>query len=414
MRPAGLRSFLVVTVPVYLCLLWVASCISRPNGAFLFLGGVAALLACLFALRRGRRGPLFSLYLVMLLMAMSVLSVEGALRLFPNVLTGKTANCAYNGYHDLSGGIYRRDRFMGLAMKPNCRREIYWNGHWWLHESNAAGYRGRQVNHADAVFLGDSMIYGHGVENDDTVSSRFADHTSLEPANLGQQGTCAIQYWLRLCDPGLSLHPRFVFVCCHPNDIDEAPYFYSDNELYAFLARPLDDDQAPVVQRYFQPRAWWRPDQMWNDYFALPLRAAGALSGLQQSTQETCATTRPASAKCFVPDPAIIDAPFAPWEASDSAKRRLGWEANLRALEKIAQRCRQQGATLVLFDIGYPRAFSRAIEKEAARLGVRYSPAGRAALDRALAGEETYLANDGHWSAHGCDVIAVELAKEVR
>src|SRR5262249_4798990 len=43
------------------------------------------------------------------------------------------------------------------------------------------------------------------------------------------------------------------------------------------------------------------------------------------------------------------------------------------------------------------------------RLGVTYVPAGQAALARALAGEETYLANDGHWSPHGCDVVAREL-----
>src|SRR5207244_224482 len=155
---------------------------------------------------------------------------------------------------------------------------------------------------------------GHGVQNDDTVSSRFAVQTSLEVANLGQQGTCAIQYWLRLCEPGLSLHPRMVFVCCHPNDIDAAPYYYSDEELQAFLARSLDDDTAPVVQRYFQPRPWWRPDQAWNDYLALPLRAAGALTGLKQSAQETGGAAAPRSipATCFVPDPAIVDAPFAP------------------------------------------------------------------------------------------------------
>ena len=35
------------------------------------------------------------------------------------------------------------------------------------------GYRGAAVDAADVVFLGDSMIYGHGVENDQTVPSQF-------------------------------------------------------------------------------------------------------------------------------------------------------------------------------------------------------------------------------------------------
>ncbi len=419
MRPAGLKSFLAATVPLYLTLLWVVSSISRPSGAFLFLGGVVALLGCLLALGRGRRGPLFGLYLVLVFSAVSLLCLESVLRLFPGVLVGKTANWAYSGYHDLPGGIYRRDRHMGLAMRPNCRREIYWNGHWWLHEANAAGYRGPEVDHAEAVFLGDSMIYGHGVQNEQTVSSRFGAHTGLRVANLGQQGTCAIQYWLRLRELGVSLQPRVVFVCCHPNDIDEAPYYYSDAELRQFLSRPLDDDEPPVVQRYFLPRASWRPDQVWSEYLALPLRTAGAVTGLTHSAHEASGSeARPADptgpAACFVPSPGIVEAPFAPWQSDSPEKRQLGWQAHQRALEKIARCCRQHGATMVLFDLGYSRAFSQATEAMAVQLGVRYSPAGRVALTRALAGEETYLMNDGHWSAHGGDVVALELAKEVR
>ena len=55
-------------------------------------------------------------------------------------------------------------------------------------------------------------------------------------------------------------------------------------------------------------------------------------------------------------------------------------------------------------------AFSAAIRSLADRLGVTYVAAGQVALERALAGEETYLANDGHWSPHGCDFVARELA----
>ena len=53
-------------------------------------------------------------------------------------------------------------------------RRAYWQGHWWRHSANAAGFRGALVDQADAVFLGDSMIYGHGVEDEETVSSQFA------------------------------------------------------------------------------------------------------------------------------------------------------------------------------------------------------------------------------------------------
>ena len=63
------------------------------------------------------------------------------------------------------------------------------------HQCGGAG--GGHLDGADAVFLGDSMIYGHGVENDQTVPSRFAAHTGLVVVNLGQQGTDLLQMWLR-------------------------------------------------------------------------------------------------------------------------------------------------------------------------------------------------------------------------
>jgi hypothetical protein len=372
-------------------------------------------MASLVAMRSGRRGPLFGLYFAVLLAAASVASLEAVLRIFPGVLTGQTANYAYSGYHDHSGGIYRCDRHMGLAMRPNLRREIYWNGHWWLHEANAAGYRGPQVHRAAAVFLGDSMIYGHGVANDDTVSSCFRARTGLEVANLGQQGTCAIQYWLRLRDVGLSLSPCVVFVCCHPNDIDEPCYFYSADELRRFLERPIDDGQPPTVLEKFLPRPWWSLEEIWNEYLAIPLRVTGAMNGLKLKASDPSGTrTSPAApALGYASVAGMIDAHFAPWEATASEEARLGWQAHVRSLEKIAWCCRRQGATMILFDIGVPREFSKAMESLAHQLGVRYSSAGRIALDRALAGADIYLANDGHWSAHGCDVIAAELAKEM-
>lgn len=52
-------------------------------------------------------------------------------------------------------------------------------------------------------------------------------------------------------------------------------------------------------------------------------------------------------------------------------------------------------------------------EASVKRLGVRYSDAGRVALDRCLEGEEIYLENDGHWTVRGSEVVAEALARDV-
>jgi hypothetical protein len=44
-------------------------------------------------------------------------------------------------------------------------------------------------------------------------------------------------------------------------------------------------------------------------------------------------------------------------------------------------------------------------------VGAEYSSAGAQALQRALAGEPVYLANDGHWTGRGAAIVAEALAQ---
>ena len=81
------------------------------------------------------------------------------------------------------------------------------------------------------------------------------------------------------------------------------------------------------------------------------------------------------------------------------------------SLREVARECGRIGARLVLFDIGYPRAFSAATRSLAGEIGAEYSPAGEVALARAWRGTRVYLANDGHWTAEGARIVAEELAR---
>src|SRR5262249_49613281 len=148
--------------------------------------------------------------------------LETVLRLAPGVLSGSVADQAYSGYHCYAGGIYVPDYHLGFTLRPNCSRDLYWAGHWWRHATNAPRYPRAAVERADAAFLGDSMIYGHGVEDAQTVPSQFHARTGWAVANLGQQGTCLIQMAMRYQHRGAGLQPRVVFVCSHFNDITDA------------------------------------------------------------------------------------------------------------------------------------------------------------------------------------------------
>jgi hypothetical protein len=335
------------------------------------------------------------------------------LLLFPAVLSGQLANYTFNGYHPGRGGIYSPDRRLGLAMKPGLRRRMHWNGHWWTHETNEDGYRGPRLARADAVFLGDSMVYGHGLETEQTVPAQFARLGGQTAANLGQPATCLIQALLLFDEKGAPLKPRRVFVCVHYNDAQDAVDAYPKAELEGFLRDPR---QLPVA-RTDEPRPF-HPFDLWADELSAPLLGARLVSGLRGRDwvfnapapgRQERAARRPhvpsAQERESAYPPAADDAPPLP---------RLGWLANRQALAELRREAAGGGADLVVFDLGYPRAFSEAVEGMAAAVGAKYNAAGRVALERAVAGEPVYLANDGHWSARGTELIARELLRGQR
>jgi hypothetical protein len=402
----------VLLVAGELALLWViASAASRGQGLWFFAAGLAALAAALLAYRRGRRPVLYGLWFASLLAALTALGLEAALHLWPGILEGRVANVAYTGYHWQRGGIYRLDPHAGPVMRPGVRRRMYWNGHWWTHDSNAEAYRGPLLGRAPAVFLGDSMVYGHGVEADQAVPAAFARHTGVVAANLGQQGTCVLQALLRFLDTGAALRPSVVFVCVHHTDVEEAERYYGDAELQRFLGLSVVDGARPNVVPEYRPRAWWNPARLWAEDLAIPLRCAGILGAVGRSLGESDRARGGARRDPFIPTDADVEAPMPALDPAQPAAVRLPWEANRHALAELQRACTRIGARLVVFDLGYPRVLTESVERAAGEAGAAYSPAGRVALARARAGEVVYLAGDGHWSPRGAEIVAEELAR---
>jgi hypothetical protein len=415
MKPgAGDRAALLLSVVLYLLLLWVGTSLLRGKGLALFLGGVVLLAFALLRFARGRRTSLYALYFLTLLGVATILAGEVVLRTSRGLVRGRVGNYVNGGYHDEPEGIYALDPHLGRAMRPGVSRLMYWNGHWWRHDANAEGYRGPVLERSAAVFLGDSLVYGHGVETDETVAARYAGLTGRPAANLGLQGACPVQSLYLLREKGLRLRPEIVFLCVHPNDLADVHYWFDPDEIRRFLADSKEQPYLPLVRRELRAperNAW----DWWLLHVAVPLRSArllrallhqgtAAIDGGASPPESTGPTEGP-----WVPRRASLEEGFEPSQAGEDV--RVAWAVVRHAVERTRDLCDQAGARLVLFDLGYPYAFSTAVEELARALQVGYSPAGRVALERALAGEEVYLADDGHWSPHGNEVVAEELAK---
>jgi SGNH hydrolase-like domain, acetyltransferase AlgX len=385
---------------LYVVLLWLVSSMLRGKGILLVAAGAAALAAALVAASRGRRQPLYRLFFLTALAAAGTLGGEGILWLAPGLLKGRLANQVLGGYHSEPDGIYVPDPYLGRTLRPGFARSMYWNGHVWRHEANADGYRGPRFDRADAVFLGDSMIYGHGVETAQTVPARFQAVSGLSSANLGQQGTGPVQALELLRRKGLRLRPRYVFLCAHPTDVMDGPAAYDPAELARFVET---DGYRPLARAGDESRIF----QYWLFHVAIPLRAARVLRGVLHPAEPGLGPAVAANDDAhFVPSPEYVAEPFAPLAPGADAGTKLGWSALRRAIVEIAHESQRIGARLVVFDIGYPTAFSAAIEGVAGEVGARYSDVGRTVLARARRGEDVYLRRDGHWSPAGADAVA--------
>ena len=131
-----------ILVASHLALLWVlASAVSRGQGFWFFVMGIAGLVVTLLALRQGRRSIVFAIYAITMASTLSALALEILLHAVPELLPGPIANVSYTGYHWQKGGIYTLDRHLGPDLKPDVHRDNYWQGHWWRHDTNENGYR---------------------------------------------------------------------------------------------------------------------------------------------------------------------------------------------------------------------------------------------------------------------------------
>lgn len=386
------RAGLALVAIVFAASIWVVSSVMRGKGVLVAVGAVLAMAAAIRSARAGRRTFLQHLVFGALLAASGVLLLEALLRAFPSVLSGAAANAALGGYHGEGDGIYEFDPYVGSIMRARYRRPMFWNGHTWRHETNDLGFRGPSVDRADAVFLGDSMIYGHGVEDEETVPARFAQATGLSRANLGLQGTSPVQALELFRRMRVGLRPRYVFLCVHPNDVSDPLSVYGIAELERFAAQ---EGYRPVVRT-----PGTQVFDLWMKHVALPLRMARVAHAVAYRLAGGTA-----GAALPEPEEGIPRAVF--------VESELGWAVFRQAVREIARESRNAGARLVVFDLGYPPAFTSAVERLARDLGVQYADAGRLAMSRAREGDHVYLRNDGHWSRAGAEIVALALARAV-
>ncbi len=329
------------------------------------------------------------------------------------------------GYVDFGDGIYRFDPALNMErMRPHYRREMFFNGYFWRHQTDWMGFRNpADRTHDDIVLIGDSMIYGHGVEEHDTVRSWLERLVDRPVANLGIQGGAMDTEYEVLRHDAVRLSPQWVFIFFLNNDITDVEGRLTDGEMRRFLQLPVRDHTT----RYFNLRPYphhrrgqfdWRNLYVIRAYRLLEKetknqmrRAAMAINGAAPDHARVAdRVSAPASGNAGAAQPRwTAQPPFA-----GDARMQLAMRFHPRAILKSDDFARRHhfrfAYVFIPVPLPYDQLYESIIEAYCRGHGVDFFSLRQSYDAARLAGTQLYLPHDGHLTGAGARVTAQALA----
>jgi hypothetical protein len=364
--------------------------------------------------------------------------VEAVLRAWPALLGTAFANGVLTRYTTREGGIYYRDPNLRMNfMIPGLRTTMRYNGYAWTHEADALGFRNRRVAiPAHVVLLGDSLIYGHGVELESTVGHFLEQILGRPVANLARQGDSPYQEaYLLTTHIGL-YRPRHVVYFYFENDVTDVAGFLSEGAMRAFIDTPLEDIRYPprmevtqalrerekklasrrwhsALTRAYVVRAWkWL---VWTRRNAPPAPAAAPVGPVTRTTSLAGvpggapgnAPRADARSGVATPGPAA-GASAAGARASDDPNS-VGWRYTRKAITYMKYVSDQHGARMLVVPITKTEAHHLEILRGiAAELDLPFLDTSALPRDPSL-----WLPGDGHFSPAGARRMAETVAERL-
>ncbi len=137
-----------------------------------------------------------------------------------------------------------------------------WGGYRWRHRTDAYGGRNPETwETPDVVLLGDSIVYGHGVEESDTFAHRLRDLLHRTVVNQAYMGQCPVQYLAIMRNLVLPRRPRVVVMVMFQNDLTDVYSYRSVEEMDRFIATgEASEARTMLADEVFAsdrgPRGW--------------------------------------------------------------------------------------------------------------------------------------------------------------
>lgn len=181
-----------------------------------------------------RKNVLSKILLIFLGVFLGVFLIEVSLRVHPALMGRQFENGILTKYRTGPGGIYYYGKTCeGVnirLMKPDFKTQMFYNGYTWTHETDHLGFR-NPAEHipADILLVGDSFIYGHGVNFDKTVGYALEDLSGIDVYNLARQADTIFQQKFLLSQYIDIISPKYVIYFYFNNDISDLYFMLGGN-----------------------------------------------------------------------------------------------------------------------------------------------------------------------------------------
>ncbi|MBS2034119.1 SGNH/GDSL hydrolase family protein [bacterium] len=147
--------------------------------------------------------------------------LEVFLRFSASYLSSELCNELTRSYTIERGGIYFIDLDYSRTqfMRPNSKDQVVFNGYRWLNETDERGLRNPPGAAHEIMVLGDSFLYGHGVNESDTAIARLRQKYQWKVYNAARQGDCLSQEYTIFRLYFDELKPKHLILTCCGNDL---------------------------------------------------------------------------------------------------------------------------------------------------------------------------------------------------
>ncbi len=233
---------------------------------------------------RGRR-VVYKIISPFVVLVIALVLAELALRVFPETLLGADLTARlFDRYNTSAHGMYFFEGQSEMnVMWPSFETRAYSHGYFWTHRTDPRGFRNPpNRQETEILLLGDSIIYGHGLEDHESVAGVLHDKFGHSVYNMSRQGDCLYTHYVMLRLHLEKFSPRVVLLFVFSNDlfdlvkargiaqIDQAPelrsYDYeairrnienssTNKKTVPFYERLLLTRLAVIVQSTFDPAA---------------------------------------------------------------------------------------------------------------------------------------------------------------